>query len=64
VAEELLLRNESLVTENRIRRQQMPGCVRLTDAERQRLAALGKQLGKKALEEIATIVTPATINPV
>jgi putative transposase len=60
VDEELLLCNEYLVTENRILRQQMHGRVRLTDAERKSLAAIGKQLGKKALEEIATIVTPDT----
>ena len=47
--------------ENRILRQQLQGRVRLTDAERKSLAAIGKQLGKKALEEIATLVTPATI---
>jgi hypothetical protein len=34
VDQELLLRNEYLVTENRMLRQQIPGRVRLTDAER------------------------------
>ena len=38
VGQELLLRNEYLVTENRLLRKQIPGCVRLTDAERQTLA--------------------------
>jgi putative transposase len=61
VDQELLRRNEYLVTENRLLRQQLRGRVRLTDAERRSLAAIGKQLSKQALEEIATIVTPATI---
>jgi transposase InsO family protein len=61
VDEELLLRNEYLVTENRILRKQIEGRVLLTDAERQTLAEIGKKLSKQALEEIATIVKPETI---
>src|SRR5216117_3218982 len=61
VDQELLLRNEYLVTENRILRQQIKGRVQLTDAERRNLAKIGKQLGKKALEEVAHIVKPDTI---
>jgi putative transposase len=61
VDQELLLRNEYLVTENRILRNQITGRVRLTDRERMTLAAIGQQLGKKALEEVATIVKPDTI---
>jgi Homeodomain-like domain len=61
VDQELLRRNEYLVTENRILRQQITGYVRLSDGERKTLAELGKKLGKKALEEVATIVTPDTI---
>lgn len=34
VDQELLVRNEYLVTENRILRQQIPGRVRLSDGER------------------------------
>jgi putative transposase len=56
--EELSLRNEHLVTENRILRKQIEGRVTLTDAEPQRLAEIGKKLSKQALEEIATIVRP------
>jgi putative transposase len=59
--EELLLRNEYLVTENRILRQQLTGRVQLTDAERRSLAEIGKKLGKKALEEVASLVKPDTI---
>src|SRR5215471_9082006 len=61
VDEELLRRNEYLVTENRLLRQQIPGRVRLSDSERKSLAELGKKLGKQALAEVATIVTPETI---
>jgi transposase InsO family protein len=61
VEEQLLLRNEYLVEENRILRKQVEGHLQLTDAERQRLAEIGKKLGKQALEEVATIVKPDTI---
>ena len=61
VDEELRLRNAYLVAESRILRNQIPGCVHLADAERQILAELGQQLGKKALAEVATIAQPDTI---
>ena len=57
----LLVRNAYLVTENRILRQQITGRVRLSDGERKTLAELGKRLGKQALKEVASIVTPDTI---
>jgi putative transposase len=61
VDQELLLRHEYLVTENRLPRQQIRGRVRLNDSDRTTLDAIGKKLGKQALEEIATIVKPGTI---
>ena len=61
VDQELLLRNEYLVTENRILRHQIPGRVRLSDGERTTLAEIGKKLGRQALAEVASIVTPETI---
>src|SRR5215467_5766382 len=61
VDQELLLRNEYLVTENRLLHQQIKGCMRLSDAERKTLAEIGKKLGKQALAEVATLVTPDTI---
>jgi putative transposase len=61
VDQELLLRNEYLVMENRILRQQIKGRVRLSDGERKTLAEVGRRLGKKALEEVASIVKPETI---
>jgi putative transposase len=60
VEEELRLRNAYLAAENRILRHQLHGRVWLTDAERTTLAVLGRQLGKKALEEIATVAKPET----
>jgi putative transposase len=61
VDEELLRRNAYLVTENRILRQQLTGRLQLTNAERRSLAEIGKKLGKKALEEVASLVKPETI---
>ena len=49
VDEELLLRNEYLVAENRVLRNQLQGRLRLTDGERRSLAELGKRLGKQAV---------------
>jgi putative transposase len=61
VDQHLLLRNEYLVTENRILRQKIIGRVRLSDGERMTLAEIGQKLGKKALKEVASIVKPDTI---
>ena len=61
VDQELLLRNEYLVTENRMLRGQLKGRVRLSDGERKALAVIGQKLGKQALTEVAQIVKPDTI---
>jgi putative transposase len=61
VDENLLLRIEYLVAENRILRDQLKGRLQLSDAERQTLAEIGKKLGKQALAEIANIVKPDTV---
>jgi putative transposase len=61
VDQELLLRHEYLVTENRLLRAQIKERIRLSDGERKTLAEIGKRLGKQALEEIAPIVKPDTI---
>jgi len=48
--------------ENRILREQRgPRPLRLTDAQRRRLAVRGKRLGRRALMQVAGIVTPDTI---
>lgn len=56
VEEQLLLRNEYVLEENRILRNQIAGRVQLTDPERRTLAEIGKQPGQQALEEVATIL--------
>jgi putative transposase len=61
VDQELLLRNEYLVMENRILRHQIKGRVRFSTGERTVLAEIGQKLGKQALEQVATIVKPNTI---
>jgi putative transposase len=51
-----------LAEENRVLREQLRGQrVRLTDDQRRRLAAKGQRLGRQALRQVATIVTPDTI---
>src|ERR1700758_5053468 len=48
--------------ENRVLREQLgERRLRLTDDQRRRLAAKAKGLGRKLLQEVATIVTPATL---
>jgi putative transposase len=61
VDQDLLLRNEYLMTENRALHQQIRGHVRLSDRDRKALAEIGKKLGKQALEDVAAVVKPDTI---
>jgi len=61
VDEELRLRNAYLTVENRLLRQQRPGRLPLCDSDGKALAAIGKQLGRKAMAEVATIAQPDTI---
>jgi hypothetical protein len=61
VDEELLLRNEYLAAENRILKSQLKTQLRLTDAERVTLAEIAHRLGRKALEDLASVVKPDTI---
>ena len=61
VDQELLLRSEYLVAENRVLRNQVQGRLRLNDSERKSLAEIGIRLGRKALAEVATVVKPETI---
>jgi hypothetical protein len=59
VDQELLLRNEYLVAENRILKAQLKTPLRLTDAERITLAEIAHRLGRKALEDVANAAKPA-----
>ena len=53
---------EYLTEENRVLREQMGNRrMRFTDNQRCRLAARAKKLSRKILEQVATIVTPATL---
>jgi putative transposase len=61
VDQQLLLRNEYLVAENRILKAQLQGRLRLSDAERARLGEIGHRLGRKVLSEVATAALPETI---
>ena len=61
VNQRLLMQNEYLAAENRILRSHLPARVRLSYPERSALAAIGKRLGRKALEQVACIAKPDTI---
>jgi putative transposase len=53
---------EYLQEENRVLREQLgPTRARFTDDQRRRLAAKARTLGRRVLQEIATIVTPDTL---
>ena len=49
---------EYLKEENRVLREQLGGRCRFTDAQRRRLAATARTLGRDGLKEIADLVTP------
>jgi len=61
VDQELLLRNEYLVAENRSLRSQLEGRLRLSDAQRAMLGEIGHRLGRKALADVASAARPDTI---
>jgi putative transposase len=61
VNQELLLQNEYLAAENRILRAHLPARLRLSDPERCTLAEIGKRLGRKALEKVASVAKPDTL---
>src|SRR6266849_8796244 len=61
VDQELLLRNEYLVAENRILRDQVNGRLLLSDSEKKTLAEIGYRLGRKGLEDVANAAKPDTI---
>jgi hypothetical protein len=61
VDQELLARNEYLVTENRILKAQLKGRLKLSDAERATLGEIGHRLGRKVLGEVANVARPDTI---
>src|SRR6266436_836130 len=53
---------EFLREENRVLKEHLHGRrLRLTDAQRRRLAVNGHRLGRSRLREVATLVTPDTV---
>jgi hypothetical protein len=53
---------EYLREENRVLREQLGECrIRFTDTQRIRLADKAKGLGRKVLDDVATLVTPSTL---
>ena len=61
VNQRLLLQNEYLIAENRILRSHLPARLRLSDPERSTLAEIGKLLGRKDLQLVASVALPDTI---
>jgi putative transposase len=61
VNQELRLRNEYLVAENRILRGQIKGRLLLSEGAKATLAEIAHRLGRKALEEVAGAAQPDTI---
>jgi putative transposase len=61
VNQRLLLQNEYLIAENRILRSHLPPRLRLSDPERCTLADIGKRLGRKDLQRVASVALPDTI---
>src|SRR5262245_17047520 len=61
VNQELLLQLEYLAAENRILRAHLPNRLLLTNDQRSTLAEIGKRLGRKGLQKVATAARPETI---
>jgi hypothetical protein len=61
VNQELLLRNEYLVAENRILRGQIKGRLLLSDGEKVTVAEIAHCLGRMALKDVAATAKPNTI---
>jgi hypothetical protein len=54
VNQELLLQNEYLAAENRILKTRLRPGWRLSDGERATLAEIGRRLGRKGLQQVAS----------
>jgi len=61
VNQELLLKNEYLVAENRILKAHIRRRLLLSDGEKATLAEIAKRLGRPALAQIASVAKPDTI---
>jgi transposase InsO family protein len=61
IDQELLLQVEYLAAENRILRAHLQNRLRLTRDERFTLGEIGKRLGRKGLEKVASVARPETV---
>ena len=61
INQELLLQVEYLAAENRILRAHLPKRLRLTKGERSTLGEIGKRLGRKGLDKVASVARPETV---
>src|SRR5216683_3115313 len=61
VNQELLLKNEYLVAENRMLKAHIRGRLLLSDGEKATLAEIAKRVGREALAQIARVAKPDTI---
>ena len=61
INQELLIRNEYLLAENRILRAHLPSRLRLMDPERHTLAEIAKRVGREVMKDIAQVAKPDTI---
>ena len=61
INQELLLKNEYLLAENRILKAYLPPGFRLGRSERTALAEIAKRLGRKLLQQVASVANPDTI---
>ena len=61
INQELLIRNEYLIAENRILRAHLPSRLRLMDPERHTLAEIAKRVGREVMKDIAQVAKPDTI---
>src|SRR5580704_13211914 len=61
VNQELLLKNEYLLVENRILKARVQPGLRLSRPERTALAEIGQRLGRKLLQQVASVANPDTI---
>src|SRR5258708_7988312 len=61
VNQELLLKNDYLLVENRILKAHLQPGLRLSRPERTALAEIGKRLGRKLLQQVASVANPDTI---
>ena len=61
VNQQLLLKNEYLLAENRILKAHLPPRFRLSRPERITLAEIAARLGRKLLQQVARVAKPDTI---